>query len=138
MKFRKLAAAVAIAAIGSFTVAPMVLADDKDHDGVANQQDKICEFSDVRPTVIIGDCDSGAPNPTYLPDQGEECVVADPASLIGCTISDLVANCLLTETTNVKYEKCVKQVAQTAKNDGFISAKQSTAIFQCAQKLDPF
>ena len=127
MKFRKFAVAVALVAVGSLALAPMVRADDKDHDGLANQQDKLCEFSDINSPIFIGTCNTGAANSTHL-------AAGDPDR--GCTIADLLDRCLVTSANDVDYEKCAKKVGTDARDQGRITTANAKKIFQCAQKLN--
>lgn len=67
---------------------------DQDGDGIPDAGDT-CADSDLAPTVVIGTCDSGAPNVIY-PD--------------GCTLADKVNACLAAASNHGQFVSCVVHV----------------------------
>jgi hypothetical protein len=100
--------------VGDFIV--QAASGDTDHDGIADGADT-CPASDVRPTVIIDECDSDVPN-----------LVFDD----GCTIADLVMHCAEGAKNHGMFVKCVTQVSRDLERAGAISKKQQSALKQCA------
>jgi hypothetical protein len=89
---------------------------DADLDGVPDSVD--CEpNSDLRPTVIVGSCNSGVPNTFFLN---------------GCTISDLVRHCSIGARNHGAFVSCVASVTNDLKKAGIISGSQKGSIQSCA------
>ncbi len=116
MNIRKLAIVVAIAMLGSLAAVSLVRADDKDGDGVPNQQDHQCPNSNVNLPVTIGTCNTGVPN------------AVDDA---GCTINDYIAICAVVSPTHKKFRNCVSDLANDLLADGVITQKQKSDIRRC-------
>lgn len=88
-----------------------------DRDGTPDGKDH-CLGSDLRPTVIIGSCDSNAGN-----------IMLPPG---GCTISDELRACDEATSTRSAYLSCVNQHAANYVRWHFITRKDQTAIKNCA------
>ena len=86
-----------------------------DRDGVPDGADR-CLASDIRPTVIIGACDSGVTNDVQ-PD--------------GCSVSDVVARCSSARNRG-QYASCVAQATNALEASGVISAVEHDKIQSCA------
>lgn len=74
-------------------------ASDADGDGIADDSDR-CPDSIVTPSVIVGTCDSNAPND----------VDAD-----GCTLADKVQACLAGARNHGQFVSCVAHLTQDAR-----------------------
>lgn len=103
--------------IGTWTITE-VPTDDPDHDGVPNDADA-CPNSDLSATVIIDGCDSRAQN-DLLTD--------------GCTISDLVTNCLEESSTRLRALLCVTRLTKDLRKAGDIRVQESIRILSCTVK----
>jgi len=88
-----------------------------DRDGTPDGKDD-CLNSDLRPTVIIGSCDSNAGN-----------IMLPPG---GCTISDELRACDEATSTRSAYLSCVNQHTANYVRWHFITRKDQTAIRNCA------
>jgi len=119
MKFRKFVVVAALVVAGSLALAPMVRADDDDHDGVRNSKDQ-CPWSDINPLVIIGGCD-----PSNVPN------AVDP---VGCTIQDYMEICGYISSTQSDFLACIDSVANYFQSLGDISGKQGNQLRKCAKK----
>ncbi len=94
--------------------------NDLDGDGLCGDVD--CQpASDLRATVVIGDCDSGVEN--LLFDDG-------------CTISDLIAECAAGADNHGQFVSCVAHLTNGLKREGIISGKEKGAIQSCAAQAD--
>jgi hypothetical protein len=108
--------------------------NDFDGDFLHDKFDE-CSGSDSSPTVVIGGCDSGVPNPLLLN---------------GCSISDLIAECAAgaskhrredehksrrreDEQRSRLFASCVSAVIKGL-DPGVITASQKGAIRSCAAK----
>lgn len=91
---------------------------DSDGDGIPDDQDA-CIFSDLRPTVIIGDNDSGVTN-TLFSD--------------GCTIADLIAAVLKDSKNHGQFVSGVAKLTNQLKADEAISGKDKGKIQGAAAK----
>lgn len=91
-----------------------------DGDGIPDDADA-CPASDLSPTVVIGDCDSGVSNQLFP---------------YGCTISDEVAICADAARNHGQFVSCVAKTANSLKKDGIITVKEQAAIKRCAAKAD--
>ena len=93
---------------------------DSDGDGVPDDED--CNpYSDLSPTVAIGDCDSGVDN-TLFED--------------GCTISDLVFACADDTINHGSFSSCVADVTKSLVRAGDIAGSEKGAIQSCAARSD--
>lgn len=90
---------------------------DDDNDGVPDAND-VKPFSDIRPTVQIGSCDSGAPNGIAFPN--------------GETIQDRINALLATNPNHGQLVAGVNQIIQDAQAAGLITKDQAKAIHACA------
>ena len=89
---------------------------DADADGVADDED--CNpNSDVRPTINIGSCDSGAPNTLFAN---------------GCTVSDLIAQIAASSTNHGQFVSGVTHLTNQLRIAGLITGSQKGAIQSCA------
>ena len=95
--------------------------EDRDNDGILDNED-ICPDSDLTPTVVINDCDSGVEN-QLLKD--------------GCTISDLVKECEANTSDAREFEGCITQLTETLKNEEIITSQQVGEIQQCSTPPTP-
>ena len=89
-----------------------------DRDGVPDGADR-CLASDIRPTVIIGACDSGVTND----------VQAD-----GCSVSDVVARCSAAGNHG-QYASCVAKATNALQTAGVISDADHDKIQSCAARF---
>jgi hypothetical protein len=90
---------------------------DADLDGVADSMDSCEPNSDVRSTVIIGSCDSGAPN-TYFSS--------------GCTISDYIRHIAASAKNHGDFVSGVALLIDQLKRAGIITGRQQGTIGSCA------
>ncbi len=88
-----------------------------DGDGTPDGKDH-CLDSDLRPTVVIGSCNSQAGN-----------IMLPPG---GCTISDEMRACDEATSTRSAYLSCVNQHTANYVRWHFITRKDQTAIKNCA------
>lgn len=89
-----------------------------DQDGVPDGVDS-CIGSDIRPTVVIGGCDSGVGNQVF----------AD-----GCSITDNVEACRNGANNHGGFVSCVAHYLNDLKKAGIISGSQKGAIQSCAAR----
>jgi hypothetical protein len=89
-----------------------------DRDGVADGADR-CLASDIRPTVIIGTCNSGAIND----------IQSD-----GCSVSDVVARCSGIRNRG-QYASCVARATNALEAAGVISGADQNKIQSCAARF---
>jgi len=93
---------------------------DQDFDGIPNSRD-LCPASDLRPSVVINQCDSGVPN-TLL--------------TTGCTIFDLIVDCAnKTLKNHGAFVSCVTHLTNDLKNKRTITGAQKGAIQSCVTKI---
>ncbi|HET8775619.1 MAG TPA: PA domain-containing protein [Thermoanaerobaculia bacterium] len=90
---------------------------DDDNDGVPDANDTRPN-SDIRPTVEIGDCNSGAPNGVAFPN--------------GLTIQDRINDLLATNPNHGQLVSGVNAILAEAEALGLITKNQRKAIHQCA------
>jgi hypothetical protein len=90
--------------------------EDADVDGLANDIDEAPE-SDLRPTVILGGCDSGVPNPFYL---------------TGATLTDRILALKAAAANHGLYMKSVNDLLNGLKATGALTDAQKDAITSCA------
>jgi hypothetical protein len=96
--------------------AVLVFSQDTDGDGLPDTDDN-CPDSLVSLTVVIEDCDSGAPN-TIFPN--------------GCTISDNIQQCASSAQHHGPFVSCVAHLTNDLKRRGVITAQEQGAIQRCA------
>ncbi|HEU4887826.1 MAG TPA: PA domain-containing protein [Thermoanaerobaculia bacterium] len=90
---------------------------DDDNDGVPDVND-VLPFSDIRPTVQIGACDSGAANGVAFPN--------------GETVQDRINALLATNPNHGQLVSGVNQILADAEAAGLITKAGSKAIRDCA------
>ena len=93
---------------------------DSDGDGILDNID-ICLGSNLSPTVVIDNCDSG---------------VANEILSEGCTINDRVAECAELAKNHGNFVSCVSNLTNDLKKKGIISGKEKGAIQSCAAQAD--
>ncbi|RMG93887.1 MAG: hypothetical protein D6706_14650, partial [Chloroflexi bacterium] len=94
---------------------------DDDNDGVADDVDAF-PFSDMSPTVVIGECDSGAPN----------LVLAD-----GATFSDLIGQAALEAGSHREFVLAVGELGrQWWLEDGLITKRDKRMMVACAMETN--
>ena len=95
--------------------------NDDDNDGVADALDP-SPRSDLRPTVVIGSCNTGVPN---RPVSG------------GATMNDQVGSCFQSSTTKRAFDRCISNLASRWQRQKLISPAQKKAVLNCAAQT-PF
>jgi PA domain/Thrombospondin type 3 repeat len=90
---------------------------DDDNDGVADADD-VKPFSDIRPTAMIGSCNSGAPNGTAFSN--------------GETIQDRINALLATNPNHGQLVSAMNVIVKAAEDAGLITKDQRKALHQCA------
>jgi WD40 repeat protein len=96
---------------------PVVVSiEDRDKDGELDRGD-LCAKSDLRPTVVIDDCESGVEN--YSLGRG-------------CTIADEIAKCANNATNHGRFVSCVSKLTNEQKKMGRMSGSEKGAIQSCA------
>jgi len=91
---------------------------DSDGDGELDGADD-CALSDMRPTVFVGDENTGV----------ETAVVA-----AGCTINDRIRHLAAVSSNHGKFVSAVAKLANDLKNDGVISRAEKGAIQRAAAR----
>ena len=91
-------------------------ANDGDHDGVPDTTDA-CPNSDLSPTVVFGDCDTGVAN-WVMPN--------------GCTIMDFISPCRENSRNHWRFVVCVARRTAELKAAGLLTKQQRRAILNCA------
>ncbi len=94
--------------------------DDSDGDGVPDSEDE-CPDSDLSPTIVIDECDTGVEN-QLLED--------------GCTMADLIALCAEGVTEHGAFIRCVAHLTNFWKCDRLISGQDKGHIQSCAAQAD--
>ena len=94
---------------------------DTDGDGVPDDVDE-CIDSDLRPTVVIGDIDTGIANELF-PD--------------GCTIQDLVNHAALNARNHGQFVSAIAHLANTLRKEGVLTNAESSALKKAAAKWKP-
>jgi len=90
-----------------------------DHDGVLDGED-FCLGSNIAPTVVLGECDSGATND-----------ILDT----GCSVSDFLAVCEpLRSCGHGAYVACVALTSVLLKSQRVITGREAGAIVSCAAR----
>lgn len=110
---------------GSMTPITQFVSGDSDDDGIPNDGD-ICPNSDLRPTVIIDDCDSEVTNTLFR----------DESFGNGCTISDLIAQCAEGVSNHGQFASCAAHLTNDLKKAGIITGQEKGAIQSCAAQAD--
>jgi hypothetical protein len=88
---------------------------DADNDGKPTADD--CDdSSDLRPTVVVGTCDSLVPNTLFTS---------------GCTISDLIQQIAATSPNHGIFVANVGKLANQLKKSGLITPEQKDALMSC-------
>jgi hypothetical protein len=90
---------------------------DDDNDGV-DDVDDVLPHSDIRPTVQIGACDSGAANGVAFPN--------------GETVQDRINALLAANLNHGQFVSAVTAMLQDAENLGLITKDERKAIHDCA------
>lgn len=102
---------------------------DVDGDGVPDGQDD-CPDSDFRPTIYIGDCDTGVANE----------IDGGTVNAAGCTLADLVRQQLAEAAAGASNQgQLVSNISKSLKNMarmGLIGVDQHGAIMQCVSQTD--
>jgi hypothetical protein len=80
-----------------------------------------CLASDLRKTVIIGSCNSGAANDFFT---------AGPNA--GCSITDLLSRCAATANVHGQYVACVASTANMLKKADILTSAEFDAVMSCA------
>jgi len=93
---------------------------DTDGDGIGDACDD-CPNSDLGPTIVIEECDTGVPNQA----------VAD-----GCTMADLIAQCKVGAKNHGRFVSCVADLANTWVREGLIPQRYIGRIVRCAAHSD--
>ena len=93
---------------------------DSDGDGV-NDPDDECDISDLRLTVVIDGCDSGAIN--HLFDDG-------------CTMADGIAECAEEAGNHGAFVGCVAELTNTWVREEIITSRDKGPIQRCAAHAD--
>ena len=105
--------------VATITISMSCAPPDADDDGVPDDEDN-CADTDLRPTVAIGDCDSGVPN---------------TLDAHGCSLADLVVeqvHAAITGTTNHgKFVSEITKSLQSMVDDGLISPADKAALMDC-------
>jgi hypothetical protein len=92
---------------------------DADADGVVDDED--CNAtSDRRPTIVIGDVNTGVPNILFAG---------------GCTSSDLIAQLAASSTNHGDFVSAVAHLTNEWKKNGIVSGNQKGAIQSAAAKF---
>ena len=86
---------------------------DGDLDGVADDAGDQCLGSDLRPTVIVDQENTGVPNTFFTS---------------GCTIRDYIAKCKASASNHGAYVSCTADLTNTLKTLQFITGAQKGAI----------
>ncbi len=89
-----------------------------DKDGVPDGADS-CPGSDIRPTVVLGSCDSGVTNRMFTD---------------GCSMTDVLARCAVGARNHGAYVSCVAQTTNAFRDIGAIDGNGKGAIQSCAAK----
>jgi hypothetical protein len=91
---------------------------DTDGDGVTDDRDQ-CANSDIRPTIIIGTCDSGVENVLFT----------EPA---GCTVTDEIINLAVDAKSHGQFVSQVDKFLQDLQSAGILEPTEKNAIKDCA------
>jgi len=93
---------------------------DADGDGIPYAADE-CPLSDLDGTVVIDGCDSGVTN--HVLDSG-------------CSILDLIDNCVSSARNHGKFVSCVSHLTNALKKAGIISGAEKDLVQSCAAEAD--
>jgi beta-glucanase (GH16 family) len=94
--------------------------DDDDNDGVIDGDDA-CPVSDLSATVVIDECDSGAPNVST----GE-----------GCNLADRIADFAGSADNHGQFTQSVARLTNELKRMGMLSGEENGATQRCAARAD--
>jgi hypothetical protein len=97
------------------TFCPMV---DTDEDSVTDSQDS-CPGSGHEATVIIGGCETG---------------IANKALGNGCSMNDLIGQCMDGAGNRGKFVSCITGLVRDWRREGLIPKGKQLSITQCAAK----
>lgn len=89
---------------------------DSDGEGV-NDPDDECDFSDLKVTIVIGNCDSGVLNQLF--DDG-------------CTMGDRIGKCADGARNHGAFVSCVVQLTNDWAQDDIITSRDKGAVQRCA------
>jgi len=107
-----------------FSVCAVLAPTDSDGDGVPDlfggEADE-CPVSDLKDTVVVDACDSGVEN--ILVENG-------------CTISDMINQCIDGASNHGQFVSCVAAVTNDLKKNAVITGKQKGVIQSCAAKAN--
>jgi hypothetical protein len=92
---------------------------DDDNDGVADDVDAF-PHSDLRPTIFVGDCDTGVPNDHVFPNGGN--------------FNDQIAQCGASSSNHGELVSCVTQLANDWQTNGLIINQDRNPIMNCASQ----
>lgn len=96
---------------------------DTDGDGVTDDREQ-CDNSDIRPTIIIGTCDSGVVNVLSM---------EEPA---GCSITDEIMKLAADAKSHGQFLSQVDKFLQELQSDGILEPNEKNAIKDCAAQSD--
>lgn len=91
---------------------------DADHDGVCDDRDA-CPNSDLRPTIVIGTCDTG---------------VSNQALGGGCTMADEIANARAAARNHGQFVSAVAHLANDWRRAGRIGGSDKGRIQACLSR----
>lgn len=94
------------------------LACDGDGDGVPDGEDA-CPVSDMRPVVVLGDCDTG---------------IANVMAHKGCMLADQLAECDPKERPRGRFVRCVGALSREWRSDGLITVRERARLMVCAAR----
>ncbi len=104
--------------VWSTQITQLIVFEDSDGDGVADEKD-LCPGSDIHPTVVIDGCDT----------QVENHVDGD-----GCTIGDLVLRCAADAGNHGQFVKCVGHLVDSG--GGSDGVRGRGRMVRCAARSD--
>lgn len=96
------------------TIAPI----DADSDGVPDSEDD-CAGSDLNETIVIGECETGITNELF-----ED----------GCSVLDLIGECLAGASNHGEYVRCVGALARDWRQAGLITYLERVSIIRCVAR----
>lgn len=92
---------------------------DDDNDNFADLNDRF-PYSDIRPTVIVDSCDSGAKNVFVTP--------------FDVTMNDSIVMCASSSSNHRAFVRCVAKMANNWRRNGLITNTEKRAIQTCANQ----
>jgi len=93
---------------------------DADGDGILNTQDA-CPNSELSDTVGLAECESEISNPLF------------PS---GCSLTDLLLECVLGARRHRQFVQCVNQLTNTMQRLNMLTDPQRDALQACAAQAD--